>query len=148
MLVVGNLWDPATNYRGARRAAALLPGSRLLTSDSWGHTAFGSSACVDRTVVQYLLRQVVPEPGARCTGDVQPFQDTAAAAARTADRGSRPPVVPLVPPGWPAPARGRPASPPPRRRLPVIGFLAVIAAMLSSAWRRAQRAQPLAGLTT
>ena len=97
VLVVGNLWDPATNYRGAQRAAALLPNSRLLTSDSWGHTAFGSSACVDLAVERYLLRQAVPAQGARCTGDVQPFQEPAQASASAAGTRARPPVVPLVP---------------------------------------------------
>ncbi len=46
LLVVGNYWDPATNYDGAVKAASLLPNSRLLSSDSWGHTAYGTSACV------------------------------------------------------------------------------------------------------
>ena len=97
VLVVGNLWDPATNYRGARRAAALLPHSRLLTSDSWGHTAYGSSSCVTQAVARYLLRQLVPAEGARCTGDEQPFREAAPAAARSADDGARAPVVPLLP---------------------------------------------------
>ncbi len=101
VLVVGNRWDPATSYRGAKRAAALLPNSRLLTSDSWGHTAYGSSACVDKAMVRYLVQQAVPAEGTRCTGDVQPFQDprTQQAQARTADSGVRAPIVPFVPVG-------------------------------------------------
>ena len=44
VLVVGNYWDPATRYEGAVRVSRLLPSSRLLSSDSWGHTAYGTSA--------------------------------------------------------------------------------------------------------
>ncbi|MEV6032836.1 alpha/beta fold hydrolase [Nonomuraea sp. NPDC052116] len=42
VLVVGSFWDPATNYAGAVSTSRLLPNSRLLSSDNWGHTAYGS----------------------------------------------------------------------------------------------------------
>ncbi len=74
VLVVGNLWDPATNYAGAVKAASLLPNSRLLSSDSWGHTAYGSSDCVNNAMEAYLLNQTLPAAGARCVGDIQPFE--------------------------------------------------------------------------
>ena len=99
VLVVGNLWDPATNYDGAVQAARLLPNSRLLSSDSWGHTAYGSSACVTRAMERYLLRQVVPAEGTRCRGDVQPFETRTGPQAGVAGTGSRAPIVPLLPPG-------------------------------------------------
>jgi pimeloyl-ACP methyl ester carboxylesterase len=104
VLVVGNLWDPATNYDNAVSTAALLPGSRLLSSDSWGHTAYGTSACVTDAVDAYLLTVGLPEPGTLCVGDAQPFtvpigeppapqQDQ-----RRADVPDRlPPVVPPLP---------------------------------------------------
>ena len=78
VLVVGNYWDPATSYSGAVRAAQLLPNSRLLSSDSWGHTAYGSSGCVTGRVDRYLLAGTLPASGTVCTGDVQPFAEEAA----------------------------------------------------------------------
>ncbi len=73
VLVVGNYWDPATNYAGAVKAASLLPNSRLVSSNSWGHTAYGTSACVNTAVETYLLTTAVPPVGTKCVGDVQPF---------------------------------------------------------------------------
>ncbi|MGY4644188.1 alpha/beta hydrolase [Cellulomonas sp. URHB0016] len=100
VLVVGNYWDPATNYEGAVAASNLLPGSRLLLSDSWGHTAYGTSACVTDAVDLYLLQVRTPAKGTVCTGDVQPF--TAAPGPDSRSRSavperSLPPVVPPLP---------------------------------------------------
>ncbi|MCA2215976.1 alpha/beta hydrolase [Jidongwangia harbinensis] len=74
VLVVGNYWDPATSYRDAVSTAALLPNSRLLSSDSWGHTAYGTSACVTGAVDRYLLTGALPANGTLCVGDAQPFR--------------------------------------------------------------------------
>ncbi|MGA5298436.1 alpha/beta hydrolase [Nucisporomicrobium flavum] len=73
VLFVGNYWDPATNYREAVSASKLLPGSRLLTSDNWGHTAYGTSTCVTRAVDAYLLRVALPRAGTVCRSPLQPF---------------------------------------------------------------------------
>ncbi len=73
LLVVGGLHDPATPYLAAAAVAARVPGSRLLTSDSWGHTAYGTSACVTRAVDRYLLGGVLPARDTVCRGDVQPY---------------------------------------------------------------------------
>lgn len=98
VLVVGNYWDPATNYDGAVRAAALLPNSRLISSDSWGHTAYGTSACVTTAVENYLLAKKLPAAGLRCTGDVQPFTTSLAGiTSQVATGNNRAPVVPIVP---------------------------------------------------
>jgi hypothetical protein len=52
----------------------MLPGSRLVASDNWGHTSLLTSACVDNTVWDYLLRPLAPAPKVtHCRGDVQPF---------------------------------------------------------------------------
>lgn len=75
LLFVGSYWDPATNYTGAQRAAALSPGSRLLSSDSWGHTSYGTSSCVTNAMDAYLLRLELPKDGKVCVGDDQPFVD-------------------------------------------------------------------------
>ena len=76
ILVVGNTWDPATNYESAVKVASLLPNSRLLSSDNWGHSAYGTSRCVTSAIDAYLLTQVLPARGTTCHGDVQPFQDS------------------------------------------------------------------------
>ncbi|HEX2314305.1 MAG TPA: alpha/beta hydrolase [Thermomonospora sp.] len=73
VLFVGNYYDPATNYNDAVSSDRLLPNSRLLSSDSWGHTAYGTSACVTKAVDAYLVRRVLPAAGTVCVGDVQPF---------------------------------------------------------------------------
>ena len=73
VLIVGNYWDPATNYAGAVTASKLLPNSRLLSSDSWGHTAYGTSDCVNAVVDRYLVKRTLPKKNKVCTGDVEPY---------------------------------------------------------------------------
>ena len=95
VLVVGNLWDPATAYEGAVAAAKVLPNSRLLSSDNWGHTAYGTSACATDAIDRYLIGGELPAEGTQCTGDVQPFVDQP--MSRGAQPRALPPVVPPVP---------------------------------------------------
>lgn len=75
VLIVGNYHDPATNYAGAVETRSLMPNSVLLRSDSWGHTAYGTSDCVTDRVDTYLVTGKVPSGTATtvCTGDVGPF---------------------------------------------------------------------------
>ena len=63
LLFVGDYYDPATNYASAKKAAALAPNSALLSSNSWGHTAYGTSACVSESVDNYLLALKLPKEG-------------------------------------------------------------------------------------
>jgi pimeloyl-ACP methyl ester carboxylesterase len=86
VLIVGNYWDPATNYQGAVGAAAKLPNSRLLSSDSFGHTAYGSSGCVTTAVDAYLLKATLPKAGTVCKGDIQPFAPDTQPADLAANR--------------------------------------------------------------
>ncbi len=72
VLVIGNKWDPATNYRGAYKAAKLLKNSSFISSNSWGHTAYGTSACVDTTVTNYLISGKATLGTKTCRGP-QPF---------------------------------------------------------------------------
>ncbi len=102
VLVVGNYWDPATNYDGATRVASLLPNSRLLSNDSWGHTAYGTSACVNRAMDSYLLTRRLPGVGKVCVGDDQPFSEPLSNDAGSLSllpdrRRGLPPVVPPLP---------------------------------------------------
>jgi pimeloyl-ACP methyl ester carboxylesterase len=73
VLVVGSIHDPATNYRGAVAASRLLPNARLLSSNNWGHTGYGRSACVTAGVDRYLMTGKPPARGTFCTDAPQPF---------------------------------------------------------------------------
>jgi pimeloyl-ACP methyl ester carboxylesterase len=73
VLVIGDWWDPATSYNSAVKVARMLPDSRLVSSDSWGHEAVGTSACVDNTVWAYLFHPLARAPKIiHCRG-AQPF---------------------------------------------------------------------------
>ncbi len=113
VLVVGSHWDPATNYRQAVAAARLLPNSRLLSSDNWGHTAYGSSACVTRAIDAYLLRGTLPAVGTVCVGDVQPFTQPLLARTARDPRASRAPQSMRELAARVAPAPGAPKQLPP-----------------------------------
>jgi pimeloyl-ACP methyl ester carboxylesterase len=94
VLVVGNYWDPATNYGGAVTAARLLPNSRLLSSDNWGHTAYGTSDCATGAINAYLISLRLPAQGTVCHAP-QPFTG---GDRRTDASRQLPPVAPPLPP--------------------------------------------------
>ena len=73
VLVVGNLFDPATRYEGAVTVSSLLPNSRLLTLHAWGHTSLLLSQCATQAVAGYLITGQTPQPGSICPQDVVPF---------------------------------------------------------------------------
>lgn len=75
VLVIGNTYDPATPISGARELASLLPNSRLLTLNGYGHTALLSepSQCVQDAITSYLLTTKVPAKGTVCQPDRDPF---------------------------------------------------------------------------
>jgi pimeloyl-ACP methyl ester carboxylesterase len=51
ILLVNNRFDPATPHQNAVAMNRILPRSRLLTVNGWGHTALQSrSACADGAV--------------------------------------------------------------------------------------------------
>ena len=99
VLVVGNLWDPATSYDDAVSASRLLANARLLTSTNWGHTAYGSGDCATSAIDSYLLNGTLPDRGTVCEGAFQPFTDVIPEGLRKATAGaSRPPVATPLPP--------------------------------------------------
>jgi hypothetical protein len=96
--VVGNLFDPATPYHGAVKAASLLPNSQLLTVHGWGHTSLFLSACADRAIGRYLLTTNTPAAGTVCEQDAVPF----ASASSAGGPSSKAIVLPAGPslPRW------------------------------------------------
>jgi pimeloyl-ACP methyl ester carboxylesterase len=94
VLVVGNLFDPATPYHGAVTVDRLLPNSRLLTLAGWGHTSLFASACIDAHVSTYLLTSRVPPKGTVCQPDVVPFAEPAAAQTAQAGGASKATLIP------------------------------------------------------
>jgi pimeloyl-ACP methyl ester carboxylesterase len=99
VLFVGNLWDPATNYDASVSSSRRLPGSGLLSSNNWGHTAYGTSPCADSAIESYLLTGALPAVS-RCTDGPQPFAEPLPGgdAARTMKTGKeRPPVATPLP---------------------------------------------------
>jgi pimeloyl-ACP methyl ester carboxylesterase len=73
LLVVGNLYDPATRYASARKLAAMMPNARLLTLHGWGHTSLFRSRCIDERIARYLIDLQLPHRGTVCQQDHVPF---------------------------------------------------------------------------
>lgn len=101
VLLIGNYWDPATNYDSSVAMSRQLPNSRLLSSDNWGHTAYGTGVCATNAIDGYLLTGAVPAKGTVCAAEHQPFTDpidpgdTPATAATMAAKAGKtlPPVA-------------------------------------------------------
>jgi pimeloyl-ACP methyl ester carboxylesterase len=74
VLVIGNIYDPATPYSGARTVARTIPGAALLTVDGYGHTTLAApSACAQAVFDAYLIAGRTPARGTVCHQDVAPF---------------------------------------------------------------------------
>jgi pimeloyl-ACP methyl ester carboxylesterase len=73
VLVVGNYYDPATQYEFSKRMADQLGNARLVSVDSFGHCILGDSTCVDIIAAKYLISLETPRPGQVCQPDAQPF---------------------------------------------------------------------------
>jgi pimeloyl-ACP methyl ester carboxylesterase len=74
LVMIGNIHDPATVYEW-NRTAAKQSGSRLITYEGWGHTAYhgdGPSPCVNDAVDAYLIDLTVPDKGLSCPATEQP----------------------------------------------------------------------------
>jgi pimeloyl-ACP methyl ester carboxylesterase len=97
MLYVGSLWDPATNYDSAVAASGLHPTARLLSSNNWGHTAYGTGACATAAIDGYLLTGALPARGTLCTDAPQPFGSPLPTAFAQKRGKQLPPVVSMRP---------------------------------------------------
>jgi pimeloyl-ACP methyl ester carboxylesterase len=73
VLVVGNYYDPATQYRFAERMSRQLGNARLLSVDAFGHCILGGSQCADQIAARYLIDLRLPRPGTVCEPDLQPL---------------------------------------------------------------------------
>ncbi|MFQ6272443.1 alpha/beta hydrolase [Kutzneria viridogrisea] len=73
VLVVGNYYDPATQYEFAKRMSQELGNARLLTVDAFGHCILGGSTCADKIAARYLVDLALPAPGTVCNANVVPF---------------------------------------------------------------------------
>jgi pimeloyl-ACP methyl ester carboxylesterase len=67
IVVVGTTGDPATPYKWAQSLAGQLSSGRLVTFVGDGHTAYGSSSCVQGVVDKFLLTGDAPSSDPRCT---------------------------------------------------------------------------------
>jgi hypothetical protein len=74
ILVVGNIYDPATPYQGAVAMASDLARARLLTVQGYGHTALlNPSSCVNAYESRYFVDGKLPPAGAVCQQNRRPF---------------------------------------------------------------------------
>jgi pimeloyl-ACP methyl ester carboxylesterase len=74
LLLVGNRrGDPATPYEDAVSTSHELANARLLTLDSFGHTAFLQSQCIVDAIERYLIDVALPPEGTVCQPDRGPF---------------------------------------------------------------------------
>lgn len=87
VLVVGNIFDPATRYEGALTVHNLLANSRLLTVQGWGHCSLFLSGCADSTVGSYLVDPTGPLPTS-CAQEWVPFAAPPAAATAASVQSS------------------------------------------------------------
>lgn len=110
VLVVGNYFDPATPHEGALTVAELLPNSRLVSLNGWGHVSLFFSQDMDRAVARYLLDGTMPAEGTVFDQDEIPFVDIGPSIARSSAAQTRASLmVELVPdvPTRPSPREGK-----------------------------------------
>ncbi|WP_158842088.1 alpha/beta hydrolase [Saccharothrix deserti] len=73
VVVVGNYYDPATQYEFSKRMARQLGNARLISVDSFGHCILGDSAGADTAVTDYLVNLKAPADGQVFQPNAQPF---------------------------------------------------------------------------
>lgn len=68
LLVIGGTGDNATPYQQAVTMAEQLKSGVLVTYQGEGHGSYGGkSGCIDKIVVDYLVKGAVPADGVRCS---------------------------------------------------------------------------------
>jgi pimeloyl-ACP methyl ester carboxylesterase len=98
-LILGTRFDPVAPHESAVKLARIMPRSRLLTLDGYGHTTMFSSTCTAQAVERYLLEVALPPRGTVCAPDFQPFDPPPTPVAARADAHLRFLPGPLAPAG-------------------------------------------------
>ncbi len=95
VMVIGNLYDPATRYEGAVTVRDLLPNSALVTVNAPGHTSLGISPCAGFFTGQYLLDPSIASSidGLVCDDGINWFELFAAGATDADPSGFRTEVM-------------------------------------------------------
>jgi pimeloyl-ACP methyl ester carboxylesterase len=76
VLVVGNIYDPATAYPSSVLMSQELARARLLTVNGFGHTELlNPSACAQGFIADYMIKGTLPPEGTTCEQDKQPFAE-------------------------------------------------------------------------
>lgn len=74
ILVIGNRYDPSTNYANSVTMSRILAKARLLTVDGYGHTALlNPSQCASDFETRYFISGELPPTGTICPQDRLPF---------------------------------------------------------------------------
>lgn len=74
LLFVGNTFDPLTPLISAKNASAAFPGSRVLQSNSYGHTSLSQpSLCIAKWIRSYFTNGTLPSDGVICEPSVPTF---------------------------------------------------------------------------
>jgi pimeloyl-ACP methyl ester carboxylesterase len=66
IMVINSRYDAATPHEGARRVAAQLDRSILITYDGMGHGTATRSDCTKNLTYEYLAERELPPPGTHC----------------------------------------------------------------------------------
>ncbi|MDO5067713.1 MAG: alpha/beta hydrolase [Propionibacteriaceae bacterium] len=74
VMIVGNEFDPATNFHNAVEVGELLPNSRVVLANSWGHIAYRRSECATKAMDSYLI-DPKDDYNVRCDDGWQPFSE-------------------------------------------------------------------------
>ncbi|WP_431683587.1 alpha/beta hydrolase [Kitasatospora sp. KL5] len=73
VMVIGNTFDPATQYKFAQRMQQELGNAVLVTVDVVEHCAVGRSKALNALVTSYLVDRTAPGPGQVLKPDADPF---------------------------------------------------------------------------
>ncbi|MER7757498.1 alpha/beta hydrolase [Kitasatospora sp. NPDC097643] len=73
VMVIGNLYDPATQYKFAQRMQQELGNAVLVSVDSIEHCAVGRSKALNALVTRYLVDGTAPQPGQLLKPDAEIF---------------------------------------------------------------------------
>ncbi|MEV7237375.1 alpha/beta hydrolase [Streptomyces sp. NPDC051020] len=73
VMVIGNTFDPATQYKFSQNMQRELGNAVLVTVDVIEHCAVGRSKALNGLVTSYLVDQVTPKPGQVLKPDLDPF---------------------------------------------------------------------------